>query len=136
MPAPKHSDRALAAARLEPLVKVFERQGMQDVSLGEVSARAAEFPDVDTMIKMLSLSNDQLKELGWDRTQLHVCIDAKKPKSQVPFYLQAAHERSLARMKTLPTGEGGGGSAGAVYIPATARPVDDDEEEDDEEPSP
>ena len=103
-----------------------------DATILEVGKRAAEFLDPEEGAKLLKLTDPELAAAGWSRRELKVAIHACKPKSEVPFYMAAAQERHVNRMKTLPT-EGGDGEKARGFILPMAPAPDDEEDEDDVE---
>lgn len=56
------------------------------------------FADED-LAPLTELSDKALKERGWTRRQLKVAMAANLPRAEVPYALQAAHERTLARVR-------------------------------------
>lgn len=137
MSAPKHGDRDLAVTRLNGLLEIFQRQAQHDCALTELTARAAEFSTAEEAAKMLDLPDAELVKKGWvdahgraDRRQLHVAIHASYPFQHMPGYLRMAHERSMQRLKVLPTGEGGGGAKLVVIptAPGELPALEDDDE--------
>lgn len=132
MSAPKHGDRDLAVTRLGGLLKIFERQANVDSTLADLSVRAAEFGTIEEAREALEWTEQERKERGFDdKRQLNVAVHASLPFQHMPAYLRMAHERSMGRMKILPTGEGGAG-AKLVVIPTAPGgelgPVEDDDE--------
>jgi hypothetical protein len=128
--APKHDDHHLVAARLGSVVEQFQRMANSDATILETTKRAADFLDPEEGIKLLKLTDPELAEKGWTRRELKVAIHACRPKSEAPFYMLAAQERHVSRMKTLPT-EGGGSDKAKGYIIASAPPPPPDDDDDD-----
>jgi len=56
------------------------------------------FADED-LTELSELSDSALKAKGWTRRQLKVAMAANLPRAEVPYALQAAHERTLARVR-------------------------------------
>ena len=97
---------------MEPAVKPavrdlqrrFEKLAHKDAALVEDMNRFADITDAEFGELFELMENGQIQELrerGWSVRSLRVAAAARKPKSEVPFAMIAAHERTGMRIRKL-----------------------------------
>jgi hypothetical protein len=115
----------VARVRENALANALADVAEEDLAVAKISHRAHEIDDLETVRKMLALDDEQLSVLGWTRKELRIALDAKLPKKLAPFYLHAAHERSLMRWRN-GTGEAASVTA-LIVLPMPSVPPEERE---------
>jgi hypothetical protein len=118
----------VAAARINGLVNSMLNQAENDLHISEAMNRASELPSVEYGLALLKAMDEgqPVPDLQkWpDRQELIIAIDAKRAKSDVPFYVMASHERHVNRIRARENApQTGTGARGYVLPGATPRPA-------------
>lgn len=91
--APRNYDAEVDAIK----ARVAELE-TEDLSIVGSMNRFADVPEEELAL-MSVLNEEELAAKGWTRRELRIALYAQKPRAEVPFAMQAAHERTLARTR-------------------------------------
>lgn len=124
-------------ARVNALVQGLVRQAESDFDISEATKRAATLRSVERGLEMVEVIDAGGSVPGWTREELIVAIDAKLPKNSAPFYLHAAHERHVHRIRARENSGNDRPGATMVVLPAPSvrvpsRELPPPDEDDDE----
>lgn len=106
--------------RYNAIRSLLLNQAEDDATVATAMGRAREIRDIEEAYELLALSDEHLALIGWTRVELIIAKDAKLGRQAVPFYLQAANERHITRMRVV-SEQDGGGEESTVYVIPTRR---------------
>lgn len=86
------------AAEIEAIKDRVTQLEAGDLGIVHSMNRAFDF-DENELALYEALTDEELEQKGWTRRELRVAKAANRPRSDVPYALQAAQERTLARTR-------------------------------------
>jgi hypothetical protein len=71
---------------------------VRDLGITHDMDRAADL-SADELTKMMGKTDKEIAAAGWTRRGIRIALYALNPRGEAPYFLQAAHERTLARVR-------------------------------------
>ena len=86
-------------AEIEAIRADVVRLEIEDQKIVSATNRAADEDDLLVLQQMIHSDPERLARLGWTPKEVRIAMAANLPKSEAPFFMVAAHERTLARVR-------------------------------------